>query len=94
MVDLLIDNFRYVLVIAIVLVLVVGRFDRLVGAASSFVLWAGIAGLGSVMIARGHVIGFGTFALSPTVFYAICGVMMALYLFAGLTALRDRRARG
>ena len=93
MLDLLLENFRAILIGGILAVVAVGQVNRLAGAVLSLVFWVFVAALGSVVIARGGSLGLAFFALPPWVFYALCGLMVTLYALMTWSAVAARRRR-
>lgn len=96
MLDVLLENFRMVLIGGILLVVVVGRLDRLIGASLGLVFAGGVALLGSQVYARGGAVGVAAFPLPPVGFYILCAVLALMQLVSlrqGLLAREARRRR-
>lgn len=88
--DLLLDNFRTVLIGGIVGVIVVSRFHRLAGAWFGLFFAAGTAVLGSQVYARGEAVGIGPYPLPPVGFYIVCAFLAILQLFSLKVGLSQR----
>lgn len=95
MVDLLLENFRAIMMGGILVVIGVSQFSRLVGSALGLVFVGLLAFLGSQLYARGFGVGLAVFPISQGAFYGLCA-LLAVFNLVGLRlaiATRARRAR-
>ena len=95
MVELLLENFRAILITGVLLVVGVGQFHREVGSILGLVFVGLMALMGSFVYAQGQTLGLGVIPISQPMFYGIC-CLLALFNIMSLRiaiAKRDQKRR-
>ena len=81
--EFIILHFRNILIIGVIVVIVAGRFHRMLGAAIGVFFWISTAIMASVIYSADGGISLIDQILEPWMFYVIC-IVMALFNFAML----------
>ena len=79
--------------VAIIAVIIIRRFSRLIGSSLGLAVSLVLAGWGYWIYHQGGGIAFAGFRLSEAIFYAFVGLWVALELFELSRSLRRRRTR-
>lgn len=93
MLDWLLENFRMLLIVGVLLVVGIGQVSRVLGTALGILFWGLMAAIGSQVYARGGALGILDFAFPPLAFYALCLLMVILNLFSLRVSLAQQRRR-
>ena len=91
MLDPLLDNFRTLMIVGIIVVVGLGQVNRVIGSVLGLFFWAFIAFLGGQIYARGGAVGIVDIIFPPAVFYGLCGFMGLVNLFSLRMGLIHRR---
>ena len=89
--DELIKNLDTYMLIGVVAIIGISQFNRKLGSILGIFFWAAVAYVGHLTFTRGGGIGIASLALSPTVFYTICGVLIVVNIGNGLFVVRRKR---
>lgn len=92
MLDLLLANFRLVMVGGFLFVVGISQLNRIVGSVLGLAFVLLLAVLGTQIYARGGVVGLGFFPIGQGMFYVMCGVLAA-FNGVGLWIALSERAR-
>ena len=89
--DELIKNLDTYMLIGVVAIVGISQFNRKLGSILGIFFWSAVAYAGYLTFERGGGIGIASLALSPTVFYRICGVLVVVNIGNGLFVVRRKK---
>jgi hypothetical protein len=90
-VDELVKNLDTYMLIGVVSIVAISQFNRKIGSVLGIIFWISVAFLGYQAFNSGGGIGIGSVALSPTIFYGICAILIVVNIGNGFFVVRRQR---